>query len=286
MKKIQTWVYTFLLLVSPLFFVTNVSADDGMLFAPRIFVFAEQEGTTEKGTEQQGVEEQGIDQQGVEEDQLDEELLLEDEFEEEIEEGEEIGPIIADPIIGFNRSMFGFNDKLYFWVLKPASKGWGFIIPERGRIGVRNFFDNLAMPVRFFNCLFQAKFVGAGSEISRFVINTTVGIIGIFDPAKKWLGLETYEEDFGQTLGVWGLGNGFYINFPFAGPLTVRDGIGKIPDMALNPATFIPGAGIVKTINETSLRIGEYEDLKEASLDPYIAIRNAYVQHRQALVEE
>ena len=280
MKKIQTLAFAFLFLVSPLFFTTNVSADEGMLFAPSVFVFSEQDSTTGQGTEQKGMEEQGAEQK-----QLDEELLMEDELEEDIA-AEEVGPIIADPIIGFNHTMFGFNDKLYFWVLRPVSNGWGFIIPERGRIGVRNFFDNLAMPVRFFNCLFQAKFIGAGSEISRFVINTTVGIIGIFDPAKKWLGLQTYEEDFGQTLGVWGMGNWFYINFPFVGPLTARDGIGKIPDMALNPATFIPGAGIIKTINNTSLKIGEYEDLKEASLDPYIAIRNAYVQHRQAMVEE
>jgi phospholipid-binding lipoprotein MlaA len=271
MNKIQTWLYALLLLVSPFFFTSNALAGEHTLYTPRIFIFAEQ----------QGVENQGVEQQ----DEIDEELL-EGEFGEEVQEEEETGEIIADPIIGFNRDMFGFNDKLYFWVLKPVSRGWGFIIPERGRIGVRNFFDNLGWPVRFFNCLFQAKFEGAGSEISRFFVNTTVGIVGIFDPAKKWLHLKSYEEDFGQTLGVWGMGNWFYINFPFVGPLTVRDGIGKIPDMALNPVTFIPGGGIVQTINTTSLKIGEYEDFKESSLDPYIAIRNAYVQNRQSKVEK
>ncbi|HLC17129.1 MAG TPA: VacJ family lipoprotein [Thermodesulfovibrionia bacterium] len=271
MNKIQTWFYAVALLAAVTFFsASNALAGGQSLYEPRIFILAEQ---------QQGVQGQG------QQDELDEELL-EGEFGEETpEEAEQAGDIISDPIIGFNRSMFGFNDKLYFWVLKPAARGWS-VIPEKGRIGVRNFFDNLGWPVRFFNCLFQAKFKGAGSEISRFFVNTTVGIVGVFDPAKKWLHLETYEEDFGQTLGVWGMGNWFYLNIPFVGPLTVRDGIGTIPDMALNPVTFIPGAGIVQTINTTSLKIGEYEDFKESSLDPYIAIRNAYVQHRQSKVEK
>jgi phospholipid-binding lipoprotein MlaA len=193
--------------------------------------------------------------------------------------------LISDPIEGFNRPMFVFNDKLYYWVAKPVAQAWGYI-PEPGRVGVRNFFNNLSWPLRFFNCLFQAKLIGAGTEFSRFFINTTLSV-GFFDPANKWLDLPYYEEDFGQTLGVWGLGHGFFLTIPFVGPVSLRDGLAKIMDAALDPVTFIPyGGGIINTINERSLRMGEYEAIRETSLDPYIGIRDAYIQYRNALVEK
>jgi phospholipid-binding lipoprotein MlaA len=191
-------------------------------------------------------------------------------------------PLISDPIEGFNRAMFTFNDKLYFWFMKPLAQGWG-IIPETGRIGLRNFFDNLGWPVRFFNCLFQGKGAGAGTEFSRFLINTTIGVVGFSDPAQKWFDLKPYKEDFGQTLGVWGAGHGFFLTCPCVGPLTLRDGLGKIPDTVLNPLTFVPGADVIKKINEISLDIGEYESIKQSSLDPYIGIRDAYLQWRNSL---
>jgi phospholipid-binding lipoprotein MlaA len=233
----------------------------------------EEEGSVNKPEAGEELDEETA---GFEEDEF-----LDEEIDEELEQA-----TVSDPIKPFNYAMFVVNDKLYFFFFKPLAQGWGFIVPELGRIGVQNVFNNVAFPVRFFNNLFQAKLKRSGIELSRFLINTTVGIVGIFDPAKRWFGLQPYIEDFGQTLGVWGLGHGFYITCPFVGPLTVRDGLGRIPDMALDPLTYIPFIGWLKKINETSLKIGDYEALKEASLDPYIAVRNAYIQHRNALTAE
>lgn len=215
----------------------------------------------------------------AEEDPFDDEF--DDELEEELEQA-----TVADPLSPFNYAMFVVNDKLYFFFFKPLAQGWGFILPEIVRVGIQNLFNNVAFPVRFFNNLFQGKVKRSGIELSRFLINTTVGIVGILDPAKRLFDLNPYIEDFGQTLGVWGMGHGFYLTCPLVGPLTLRDGLGRIPDTVLDPLTFIPFIGWVKTINETSLKIGDYEALKEASLDPYVAVRNAYVQHRNALTAE
>jgi phospholipid-binding lipoprotein MlaA len=209
----------------------------------------------------------------------------EDPFAEEVEAEEVAVPAnMPDNAMGFNRFMYKFNDKMYFWVLKPVSQGYGFIMPEVARIGVRNFFDNLRFPVRFFNCLFQGKVKDSGVELARFGINTTVGILGFIDIAEK-IPLEEKKEDLDQTLAVYGFGTGTYLMWPFLGPSSVRGTFGFIGDMILNPATYIPGSGIFKTINNTSLRIGEYEALKKASIDPYIAIRNAYYQHRIELIK-
>ncbi|HMK51793.1 MAG TPA: VacJ family lipoprotein, partial [Thermodesulfobacteriota bacterium] len=113
---------------------------------------------------------------------------------------------IADPLEPVNRAFFHFNDKLYFWVLKPIATGYKTIIPEDGRIGVRNFFSNLTTPVRLVNCLLQANPKCAGTETLRFVLNTTIGVVGLFDPAKKRFNIEKQDRDFGQTLGIWGMG--------------------------------------------------------------------------------
>jgi phospholipid-binding lipoprotein MlaA len=255
----------------------------------------------QKETKKELIDEEDSDKQTSEEDKkgevteeseekensagFEEDEYLDDEFEAELDEELEEATI-WDPISPFNYGMFVINDKLYFWFFKPLAQGWSFIIPELGRIGIQNVFNNVSFPLRFFNNLFQGKVKRSGIELSRFLINTTVGVVGIWDPAKRLFGLQPYIEDFGQTLGVWGMGHGFYLTCPLVGPLTVRDGLGKIPDTVLDPLTFIPFVGWVKQINETSLKIGDYEALKEASLDPYIAVRNAYVQHRNALTAE
>jgi phospholipid-binding lipoprotein MlaA len=199
---------------------------------------------------------------------------------------------IADPLEPVNRAFFHFNDKLYFWVLKPVATGYKAVIPEDGRIGVHNFFSNVTTPVRLVNCLLQAKFKGAGNETARFALNTTLGIAGFFDPAKKTFKIDKQEADFGQTLGIWGIGTAFYIDWPILGPSNVRDTVGYVGDLAFDPRTYVAyyfviaeivntGTWALDKVNDTSLTLGEYENFKKAALDPYVALREAYSQYRQ-----
>jgi phospholipid-binding lipoprotein MlaA len=201
--------------------------------------------------------------------------------------GEEAKAEIADPLEPFNRAMYHFNDKLYFWVLKPVAQGYGKVVPEAARVSVNNFFANLAFPIRFVNCLLQANFGGAAEELGRFTINTIWGVGGFLDPAaSKDINLSKQDEDFGQTLGAYGIGQGFYINWPIFGPSSPRDTVGLVGDAFLTPSTYLSpwyaGAGtrVYDTVNDTSLKIGDYESLKGAAIDPYVAIRDAYVQSR------
>lgn len=203
----------------------------------------------------------------------------------EQEEGGEVQPI-PDPLGPVNRGLFAFNDKLYFWVLRPVATGYAFAVPQIARVGVRNFFDNAATPVRVASCLTQGNLKGTGVELARFGVNTTVGVGGLADPAKGWLDLEPRDEDFGQSLGVWGLGPGLYVNWPVVGPSSLRDTLALPVDVGLDPATYVPGVGLLRTINNTSLRLGEYEQLKDSALDPYIAVRDAYNQHRKHAIAE
>ena len=205
---------------------------------------------------------------------------------------EEPAAATADPLEPVNRAFFHFNDKLYFWVLKPVATGYKAVIPEDGRIGVHNFFSNVTTPVRLVNCLLQAKFKGAGNETARFALNTTLGIAGFFDPARKTFKIEKQEADFGQTLGIWGFGPAFYIDWPILGPSNVRDTVGYVGDLFFDPRTYLAyyfviaeivntGTWALDKVNDTSLTLGEYENLKKAALDPYIALREAYSQYRQ-----
>ncbi len=209
--------------------------------------------------------------------------------------GEEEVLKIADPLEPWNRLIFRFNDKLYFWALKPASRGYGAVVPKKARIGIRNFFHNITMPVRFVNCLLQGKFKSSGTELLRFTINTTVGVLGFGDPAKKYAKLNPSEEDLGQTLGKYGVGNGIYVVWPFIGPSSLRDSVGLAANSFLNPISYVgyyvnwyaaAGAQADETVNDASLRIGEYESFKEDTLEPYEAFRDAYIQRRMKMVKE
>ena len=199
---------------------------------------------------------------------------------------------IADPIEPWNRWMFNFNDKLYFWALKPVARGYNVVVPEPVRVSVRHFFKNVAMPVRFVSSLFQGKLIGAGTEIARFGINTTLGVAGFFDVAKSWFDLDAYDEDLGQTLGAYGMGGMMYIVWPFLGPSTIRDSIGYVGDSFLDVANYINPFYIPMSIhaydqlNKTSLDLGTYEDLKESALEPYTAFRDAYIQYRNGQIKK
>jgi phospholipid-binding lipoprotein MlaA len=194
---------------------------------------------------------------------------------------------IADPLEPFNRAMHQFNDKLYFWALKPVAQGYKVVVPEPARISVKNFFSNLGFPSRFVSCLLQTDFSGAATEFGRFTINTIWGIGGLLDPSSnKELDLQKQDTDLGQTLGVYGVGQGFYIVWPILGPSSPRDSIDIVGDYFLYPVSYIypwyAGLGVrgYEKVNATSLRIGDYESLKDAAIDPYVAFRDAYIQYR------
>lgn len=223
----------------------------------------------------------------AEEIDVDVDLDLDDEFDMD----DEI--VISDPLEPMNRFFFAFNDKLYFYALKPVSRGYGAVVPQDFRICIRNAFHNLLFPVHFVNNLLQGKFKNAGIEASRFVINTIAGVAGLGDPAKDEFGLEVKEEDLGQTLATYGVGNGIYFCWPLLGPSTARDTLGFVGDSFLNPLTRVmqndTDAGLAlytgKYVNNTSLVIGDYEDFLEASFDPYVSLRDAYLQYRKAKID-
>ncbi len=197
---------------------------------------------------------------------------------------------VADPIEPVNRAIFTFNDKAYYWFFKPVAKGYNVVVPRGVRVAVRNFFSNLAAPIRVANNLLQGNFRSTGTELLRFTINSTIGMAGLFDPAHDGFHLERKEADLGQTLGRYGLGQGMYLVLPLLGPTTLRDGAGIAGDLVLDPLSYIRpteasiGVNAYKRENDLSLRIGEYEDLTGSALDPYVAVRDAYAQHRAGKV--
>ncbi|MGA1838995.1 MAG: VacJ family lipoprotein [bacterium] len=212
------------------------------------------------------------------------------EYLEEYEQYEQIG--VSDPLEPFNKAMYRFNDKFYFWLLKPTAQGYRAVLPEPARVSISNAFSNLGFPLRFINCLFQVNLKGAGIEISRFSINTTLDICGLFDRARSLYKLPEKDEDFGQTFGVYGIKEGFYIMWPILGPSTLRDSVGMVGDYFSDPISYVKpfeaslGIYAYKKVNDTSLKIGDYEALKKAAIDPYIAIRNAYIQNRGMKVRQ
>ena len=217
---------------------------------------------------------------------------LDDEFDFPEEQGQPAAVRISDPLAPVNRVIFQFNDKLYFWALKPVAQGYNVVFREDIRQCIANFFSNLLTPVRLANCILQGKFKAAGTETARFFVNTTMGVLGFGDAGKVIFHLEISDEDLGQTLGVYGLGNGFYIVWPIFGPSTLRDSVGFGGDLFVNPLTYIEpfaaaaAVGGYRRLNDLSLRIGEYEAIKEAAIEPYTAVRDGYVQFRNALVDK
>jgi len=208
-----------------------------------------------------------------------------EEFEEEVS--------VPDPLEPANRVIGTFNDRLYFWVLKPVAIVYKTFLPPGVRQGIANAFDNIRTPIRFFNNIFQGKLEYAFQELERFVINSTLGVGGFFDIANRHFGLSKKDEDFGQTLAVYGLKNGPYLMWPFLGPSTARDSVGMVVDFFLDPLNYIIPDFITQAevkagevTNYTSMHIGEYEDLKKSALDPYIAVRDAYIQNRQKKIRE
>ena len=195
-----------------------------------------------------------------------------------------------DPLEGYNRAMFGFNDTLDKAIIKPVASGYKAVMPDFARTGVTNFFANLADIWIGINNILQGK-VGEGvSDLGRFAINSTIGIVGLIDVASK-AGLDKHNEDFGQTLGRWGVGSGAYVVLPFFGPSNVRDGFSRLViDWHGDPLWYV---GNVPTRNELiGVRIVDDRanllDLsrlaEEAALDHYAYVRDAFMQRRRSLI--
>lgn len=197
-----------------------------------------------------------------------------------------------DPWEPFNDSNFRFNRQLDRFVLKPVASGYDAVLPDPVQRSIRNALDNLAVVRRLVNNLLQLKLGGAAREVARFTINSTVGVAGLFDIAKGGFGIEQSDEDTGQTFGVYGIGPGPYLVLPFLPVMTVRDGIGLALDGVMNPLNyFIPigaTAGIYGTdvVNKRSLNLEKFERVEETVVDLYSAVRNAYLQRREAAIKE
>jgi phospholipid-binding lipoprotein MlaA len=197
-----------------------------------------------------------------------------------------------DPWERFNDRMFSFNhDVLDRAVLKPAATGWDHFLTPDARQALGRAFDNLGMPRRVVNHILQGSVPNAAREMARFLINTTVGFVGLFDVAAR-AGLEKRDADTGQTLGVYGIGPGPYLVIPLLPPLTVRDAIGYGVDSLLDPLSYVApllvttGTTAGKTVNERSLNLTLYQDVEDSVLDLYSAVRNGYLQRRQRAIDQ
>jgi len=196
-----------------------------------------------------------------------------------------------DPLECVNRKIFWFNDKVDVYVLAPVARGWEKVSPHCVRTSVSNFFGNLRFPIVTVNDLLQGKVKDGASDVGRFGVNTTVGVLGLFDPASGW-GLVKHDEDFGQTLGVWGVPPGAYLVLPLLGPSDPRDAAGFAVDYALSVTPFfideaiLWGAQVADTVNARSFVLKQVEDAKASAFDYYVFVRNAYLQRRRALVRD
>jgi phospholipid-binding lipoprotein MlaA len=216
-----------------------------------------------------------------------------------------------DPWEPMNTKIFEFNRQVDRFVLKPVAKGYNFVMPDLVQVGISNIFSNLRFAPRFLNNVFQGKLKGAGIEVGRFLINSTVGVAGFFDLAKK-VDLVTSEEDLGQTLGFYGVKPGPYLVLPMFPPFTVRDFVGYVGDVFLNPINWLvvpiievnnvpsviahknrmtssliqTGSRVGEIVNERSRNLEKYQGVEEATLDLYTAVRNAYLQTRVRAIRE
>ena len=216
-----------------------------------------------------------------------------------------------DPWEPVNTKIFEFNRQVDRWVLKPAAQGYNAVVPNPVQIGISNLFYNIRFPSRLINNLAQGKLSGAGTEVGRFLLNSTFGLGGLVDVA-KYMNITTSEEDTGQTLGYYGVKPGPYVVLPFLPPFTLRDLVGYVGDIALNPINWmvfpmievngIPslvahhnrttssiaqiGGRVEEILNDRSLNLEKFQGVEEATLDLYTAVKNAYIQKRRNAIRE
>jgi phospholipid-binding lipoprotein MlaA len=281
--------------ITPLLLTFIIILPISILFVKEQVVFA-QENTSKSSSTVPITESSTDDEDG-----------FDDEFENEFAASEQE---IFDPLSGYNRVMTGFNDSFYIFVLDPVARGYRWFLPGMARRGVKNFFHNLLFPLRFVNNALQLKATNAGEEFLRFSINSTIGILGFWDPAKEWFGLEAHEEDFGQTLGYYGVGGGFHVVLPLLGPSNLRDMFSLYPDLQMDPVNYVENRPynfpkkegeylgvsrqtlqainmkLLETVNTESLRVGQYENLKKDAIELYPFLRDVYEQNRAKLIRK
>ena len=196
---------------------------------------------------------------------------------------------VNDPLEGYNRVMHSFNDTVDKAVIKPIAQGYDFIMPAPISTGVSNFFSNLNEITVIANDVLQFKFTQAFDDTSRFAINSTLGIVGFMDVASDF-GYRKNNEDFGQTLGSWGIGPGPYLVLPFLGPRDIRDTVGLVGDYYTDPMTYVKPSGtrdparILWVVDGRANLLKAEKVLEEAAIDEYVYVRDAYLQRRQSLV--
>lgn len=202
---------------------------------------------------------------------------------------------VYDPMEGYNRAVFAFNDAVDTILLEPIAMGYRFIAPKPVRIGVRNFLRNLKSPMQVVNQTLQGDLSGAGADVARFAVNSTAGVLGLIDVGAM-VGLPYEQEDFGQTLGVWGIGHGPYVVLPLFGPSSFRDATGMLVDSYADPLRLYLynthqeewhyarlGLTVISTREEL---LDLLDDLQKNSFDYYAAMRSTYIQRRAALVND
>jgi phospholipid-binding lipoprotein MlaA len=194
-----------------------------------------------------------------------------------------------DPLEAINRKTFAFNEKLDEVVLKPVAKGYQKVVPAPVRKSVTNFYANPRDLLSAISSFLQGRQIDGMSDLARFGTNTTLGLLGLFDVATP-LGLEKHHEDLGQALGFWGMGPGAYIVWPVFGPSSVRDTTTLVSNLALTPQTFVSDDALYYSLtalqitNARSEQLIASEILDDISLDQYLFVRDAYLRHREALV--
>lgn len=196
----------------------------------------------------------------------------------------------ADPLEPVNRAVYKFNDTADRYVLRPVAQGYVKVTPGVVREGVTNFFDNLAYPKTIVNDFLQAKFKRGVSDLARFLVNSVYGVGGLIDVGSR-VGLAKHDEDFGQTLGRWGVGEGWFLMLPLLGPSDGRDAIGMGVDLYTVPTRYFPGRYDVYNYSATALNLVNLranllpaDSLLREQFDPYLFVRTAYLQRRQSLV--
>lgn len=209
------------------------------------------------------------------------------EFDDEFETAKK-----QDSFEGYNRAMTKFNNFVFDYALSPITSGYNYIVPETPRVGVANFFENLLFPVRLVNNLLQFKFKNSFDETLRFLANTIFGVAGLGDVATNVYNIPKHNEDFGQTLGYYGVGSGAHFVLPFLGPSNLRDIVGLGGDYFAHPVSYVKpplasfGIKTYEKINFVSLHKEEYESLRKDAFDLYILLRDAYEQRRNQLIKE
>jgi phospholipid-binding lipoprotein MlaA len=195
----------------------------------------------------------------------------------------------SDPLEPFNRKVYAFNETLDEWVAQPVARGYVRFLPQFMRTGINNFFVNVSYPTVIVNDLLQGKFAQGARDSGRFLFNTTVGLGGLVDAASL-VGMDINDEDFGQTLGYWGVGQGWFLMLPVLGPTTNRDGLGQVANGFTNPLSYTEdeyryGLYALGAVNSRAALLG-VEGVLEQQFDRYAFVRGAYLQRRLSLTHD